>query len=194
MEIRGIVFFLFCFRRLCGIKARACSNNEGARMADIQTVSIAIASASVVAGVIYYSLQVRHQNLQIQQQNKMRQTDLVMRLYSTFDSMEFLEAWRKVYFTEYTDYDDFLKKLKGKREVAMKVFRFYEQVGVLLRRKLIDIDLVDDLFGNNAIITWEKTKGSILEELRKTVNPRAYENFEYLYNAMKKKEQKLQQS
>jgi len=161
-------------------------------MVDVQTVSIAVASASVVAGVIYYSLQVRHQNLQIQQQTKMRQTDLVMRLYSTFDSMEFLEAWRKVYFTEFKDYDDFLKKLEGKREVAMKVFRFYEQVGVLLRRKLIDIDLVDDLFGNNAIITWEKTKGSILEELRRTVNPRAYENFEYLYNEMKKREQKLQ--
>jgi hypothetical protein len=161
-------------------------------MVDLQTASIVIASASVVAGVIYYSLQVRHQNLQIQQQNKMRQTDLVMRLYSTFDSMEFLEAWRKFYFTEFKDYDDMLKKLEGRREIAMKVFRFYEQVGVLLKRKLIDTELVDDLFGNNTIITWEKTKGSILGDLRNKVNPRAYENFEYLYDQMKKAEQKLQ--
>lgn len=53
-------------------------------MVDVQTISVAIASASVVAGVIYYSLQVRHQNLQIQQQNKMRQTDLVIRLLLSF--------------------------------------------------------------------------------------------------------------
>jgi hypothetical protein len=153
-------------------------------MVDITEVSAVVAAAGVLVGVVYYILEIRNQN-------RVKQTDLVMGLYSTFDSMEFLEAWRKVYFTEFKDYDEFLKKMEGKREIAMKVFRFYEQVGVLLRRKLIDIDLVDDLFGNNAIITWEKTKGSILEELRKKVNPRAYENFEYLYDEMKKRE-KLQ--
>jgi len=31
-------------------------------MVDIQTASITVASASVVAGVIYYALQIRHQN------------------------------------------------------------------------------------------------------------------------------------
>jgi hypothetical protein len=151
-------------------------------MVDIQTVSIMIASAGVFAAAIYYVLQLKHQN-------KMRQTDLVMRLYSTFDSMEFLEAWRKIYFTQFKDYDDLVKKLEGKNEIAMKVFRFYEQVGVLLRKRLIDTELVDTLFGNNAVITFEKTKGLILKEMRDKVNPRAYENFEYLYNEMKKREQ-----
>jgi hypothetical protein len=151
-------------------------------MVDIQTVSIVVASAGVFAAAIYYILQLRHQR-------KIRQTDLVMRLYSTFDSMEFLEAWRKVYFADYKNYDDLVKKLEGKNEIAMKVFRFYEQVGVLLKKGLIDTDLVDTLFGNNAVITFEKTKGLIINEMRDRVNPRAYENFEYLYNEMKKREQ-----
>jgi len=43
-------------------------------MVDVQTVSIVIASASVVAGVVYYALQIRHQA-------KMRQTDFIVRLY-----------------------------------------------------------------------------------------------------------------
>jgi len=153
-------------------------------MVDVIEVSAIVAAAGVLVGVIYYMLDIRNQT-------KLRQTDLVMRLYSTFDSMEFLEAWSKVYFTEYKDYDDLLKKLEGKREIAMLVFRFYEQVGVLLRRKLIDVDLIDILFGNNTIITWEKTKGTILREMRERVNPRAYESFEYLYNEMKKREQQL---
>lgn len=40
---------------------------------NVQTVTIAIASASAAAGIMYYSLQIRHQT-------KARQTDLVMRL------------------------------------------------------------------------------------------------------------------
>ena len=50
-------------------------------MIDISSVSVVVAAASVVAGVIYYSFQLRNQT-------KMRQTDLVMRLYSTYSSKE----------------------------------------------------------------------------------------------------------
>ena len=50
-------------------------------MVDIQTISIAVASASVIAGVIYYILNLQHQK-------KMRQTDLVVRLYSAFSGRE----------------------------------------------------------------------------------------------------------
>jgi hypothetical protein len=53
-------------------------------MVDIQTVSIAIASAGVFAAAIYYALQIRHQT-------KLRETDLLVRLYSTFTNKEVLE-------------------------------------------------------------------------------------------------------
>jgi hypothetical protein len=66
---------------------------------DIQTVSIVIASASVVAGVVYYALQLGHQT-------KIRQTDLVMRLYSTYGSNEFREALIKVMNLQFKDYED----------------------------------------------------------------------------------------
>jgi hypothetical protein len=65
---------------------------------DIQTASIAIASASVVVGVVYYALQLRNQN-------RMRQTDLLMRLYAIFTSREFEEAWYKVLCLEFKDYE-----------------------------------------------------------------------------------------
>jgi len=58
-------------------------------MVDIQTISIAVASASVIAGVIYYSLQIRNQT-------RARQTDLIIRLYSLFISREWVNAWEKV--------------------------------------------------------------------------------------------------
>jgi hypothetical protein len=61
-------------------------------MVDIQTISIAIASTSVVAGVVYYALQLRHQARTRQDMVKTRQADLLMRLYLTYGSKEFQEA------------------------------------------------------------------------------------------------------
>jgi hypothetical protein len=57
-------------------------------MVDIQTISIAIASAGVFGAAVYYVLQMRHQA-------KARQTDLIIRLYSLVGSKEFSELLRK---------------------------------------------------------------------------------------------------
>jgi hypothetical protein len=70
---------------------------------------------------------------------------------------------------------------------------FFEGVGILLYRKLIDIELVDDLFSIAIKQMWEKVK-PIVEGVRKERNlPQYWEYFEYLYNEMQKRERKLQQ-
>jgi len=68
----------------------------------------------------------------------------------------------------------------------------FEGTGFLLRRKLIDIGLVDDLFSGDVKMAWEKLK-PIAEYYRKQFNyPALMEWFEYLYNEMQKREQTLQ--
>jgi len=156
-------------------------------MVDIQTVSIAIASAGVFVAAIYYVLQLRHQN-------RMRETDLVVRLYSAFSGKELQEAYfETVYRMEFVDYDDFMKKYRMPAKSILplwQVCKFFDGVGVLLRRKLVDIGLVDELFHVEATIVWEKVK-PLLEGRRKELNqPTAYQSFEYLYNEMKKREQR----
>jgi hypothetical protein len=151
------------------------------RMVDIQTVSIAIASAGVFAAAVYYILQIRHQT-------KMRQTDLIMRLYSTRDSKEFQESWKKVMAKEFEEYKDYEKWYDWSDFIVVGLF--FEGIGILLHRKLIDIGLVDDLFSYIIKTTWEKIR-LVAEGVRKHNNaPQIYEWFEYLYNEMKKKEQR----
>ena len=147
-------------------------------MVDIQTVSIAIASASVVAGVIYYALQIR-------QQTKIRQIDFIMRMGSTFISKELLQSFATLKKTEFENYDGFEEK--GYVE-ARQVASFCENLGVLVKRKLVDISLVTDIYAVDE--TWEKLKPWIKETRRRANNPRLYEWFEYLYNEMKKREQR----
>jgi len=153
-------------------------------MLDIPSISGIIAVVGVLVGVTLAYLEVRTLVRQ-------RQTDLVMRLYSTFGSNEWLEAYHKVIHSEYKDYSDFVKK--GWLDVH-KVGIFFEGIGVLLIRQLLDISLVDDLFSGVIKIGWEKMK-PIIEDYRKQEDyPHAYEWFEYLYNEMQKREQRLHQT
>jgi len=165
------------------------------RLVDIQTVSIVIASASVVAGIVYYAFQLRHQT-------KLRQTDLIMRLYSTLGSKEFFESLTKFMMMEFKNYDDYRKKyapsptgFSEKPEVIAysTVGIFYNGVGILLLQKLIDANLTARLFRNAVVYTWEKMK-PIIEGYRREGHPQLFAEYEYLYNEMKKREQTLQPS
>lgn len=150
-------------------------------MVDIQTVSIAIASAGVFAAAIYYILQIRHQT-------KIRQTDLLVRLFSMTMTKDFAEAWEKVLGErEILDYRDYWRKY-GFVEVD-EVFWFFEQLGRLLQKRLIDIDLLPIPYGQ-VKVAWEKMK-PLVEGARKHFNePKLAHGFEYLYNEMKRREQR----
>jgi len=158
---------------------------------DIQTISIMLASASVIAGVVYYALQLRHQS-------KMRQTDLVIRLASDMRSTEVVGAFVDMLGAEFKDYDDFVKKYGmpfSKNPVPLSLLmigNYFEQLGVLFRNKLIDAHLGSQLFPISA--AWEKME-PFVKGLRKEYQSQGYyEWFEYLASEMKKREQKLQRS
>jgi hypothetical protein len=150
---------------------------------DIQTVSIAIASAGVFIAAIYYILQIRHQT-------KLRQTDLIMRLYSRFGSEGFQKTFDKVRRREAKGFHDYEEKYGWTEWIAIGTF--FEGIGILLHRKLVDIGLVDDLFTAPIKMSWDKMKDTIIEFRKEWGQPTIFEWFEYLYGEMKKKEQKLQ--
>ena len=152
---------------------------------DIPSISAIIAAVGVLIGVILTVLEVR--NLV-----ETRQTDLVIRLYSTFGSEELQDAWEKTQTREYKDFNAYRSEY-GLREVN-EVGWFFEGVGVLLHRKLIDIRLVDDLFSSPVKRAWERLKPIAEGERNQTRRPQIWEWFEYLYTEMEKREQNLQQA
>jgi hypothetical protein len=161
-------------------------------MVDIQTVSVAIASASVTLAALYYIWQIRHQS-------KIRQTDLIMRLYSTIMTREFVENDVSIFKQDVSNLEGFMRKYGSFLKFMespdyapyMQDSEFFEGVGILLRRKLIDIELVDDLFSTPIITIWEKTL-PMTKALREYFKrPQLAEWFEYLYDEMKKREQQL---
>jgi hypothetical protein len=152
-------------------------------MVDIQTISVTIASAGVFAAAIYYIFQIRHQA-------RVRQTDMVMRLYATFGSTEFQKSYQNVVNLEFGDFADFMEKYAANIEVRTAFYSvgiFFEGVGVLAKRKLIDMDLVDDLFTHPVSRTWEIMAPAIKGTRERLKSPSISEWHEYLYNEMKKR-------
>ena len=162
-------------------------------MVDIQTISVGIASASIVIGVVYYILQIQHQK-------KMRQTDLIMRTQPMF-SISYRE-WREYMLhlpMDYKTYDDFVKKYgsftsgKPEPETLLMLLSYLDMLGILVKRNLLSMDIVYDFYGMWAL-TMERLLMPLIEGFRKEWNVREFVNCEYLFSEMKKREQKLQQS
>jgi len=158
----------------------------------LQTVSIAIASAGVFVAAVYYILQIRHQT-------RIRKTDLIVRLNPWFNlsPKELMEYTNTVMALGYKDYDDFVQKygsLYSGKPVANAVrtlLNWADGIGMLLKRNLVDIDIIVDSYGSIAQVFWEKVK-PLVEGYRKDAHDsHYYEWLEYLYNEMKKREQQL---
>jgi hypothetical protein len=116
---------------------------------------------------------------------------LVTKLYSIYASEGFQKEWHVFMAEETNDYNTYRKKYAiGIPPTAL----FFNEIGVLLSKKLVDIDLVDSLFGGVLMRYWQRAK-PLLESGRRELNePRWGWGLEYLGNEMLKRRQKLQQS
>jgi hypothetical protein len=151
---------------------------------DVPTISVIIASASVVAGAIYYMLETRHERIT-------RQTESIVRLSPWFslNAREMQEAIAQVCSIEYSSYKDFLEKYRGTPEQAsFKILgNYFEGIGLLVYRKLVEAEIVFDFWGDIARSIWEEHEQLILEMRKDSGEPRMFEFWEYLYREMKKK-------
>ena len=163
-------------------------------MVDIQTVSIAIASAGVFLAAVYYMLQIRHQT-------RIRKTDLLMRLYSTGTSSEFMRAFRKVMSLQVKDYQDYVKQYgpvladNPMNNAFYTVSTFYDLTGTLLHRKLIDLVTVYDVWDTSTPkMLYEKIKPLVLGIRREFAEPSSLVGFEYLCDELERKESQLKKT
>jgi len=162
------------------------------KMLDVTEISAVVAAAGVLVGVVYYILEIRHQSRMRQTEVETRRADLLARLYSTMTSRDWLEAWDRVMAMQTTD----LTKLRAEHGLIdlNEVLLIFDELGVLLQMRLVDVDLVEKMFHGHVVRIWKKMM-PIIDQVRESLDDqRLGEGFEYLYNEIKKYEQKLQQS
>ena len=130
-------------------------------------------------------------------QTRIRKTDLIVRINPWFNisPKELIEYSNTVLALEYKDYDDFVQKygsLYSGKPVANSVrllLNWGDGIGMLLKRNLVDIDIVVDSYGGIVQVFYEKVRPLVEGYRKDTRNPHHYEQLEYLFNEMKKREQ-----
>jgi hypothetical protein len=161
-------------------------------MVDIYEISAVVAAVGVLIGVVYYVLDMR-------QQRQERQTGLLIRImpWLNMSSSELQAELMKIWNLEFTDYEDFVKRYgkpysEGPEQRAfVAVVNYLDGLGILARKGLMDADLIYECWTGDIAHIWEKIL-PVVEGIRKEYKYPVLLNAEYLYNEMKKKEQKLQ--
>jgi hypothetical protein len=151
---------------------------------DVQTFSVVIASASVVAGAIYYMLETRHQRRE-------RQTEAILKLSPWFslDAKELQEAISNVCAAEYTDYADYIEKYADTPQYSsLKLLgNYFEGIGLLIYRNLVETDIVFDFWGDLSLSLWEGNEELIVAMRKESGTPTMFEYWEFLAKEMKKR-------
>ena len=165
-------------------------------MADAQTISIVFAGLSIGIAAIYYALTIRNtqrnQELALKAQEQAletRQAQLFMSIYNRFHEVEFWKNLGEIRKWEWESIEEYHEKYYSHPELIAKwnaVGSYFEGMGVMVKRNLIDVTVVDDLMSGPLMSIWQKWEPTILEERRRRNMPTIWEWYEYLYEEVRK--------
>jgi hypothetical protein len=158
-----------------------------AALETLQTLLTIVTLISVPVGVIYHIMTLRNQK-------QSRQASLFMQLYDTYRSPEFRKIQMILGRCTWTDFDDCLRKYGPDADIDAwsnlhTVAAYYNGIGVLVKKKMVSVDLVEELLGNVVTRQWWRW-GPILVKYREKVavdQTRKFElwhGFEYLAELM----------
>jgi hypothetical protein len=145
-------------------------------MVDISTISTIIVTLSVVVGVVFTILEIRHMT-------KTRRTEVILRIYERFGSREIVDAIMKIGGAKFESFDEYVKKY-GLSD-TIQVLEIFDEVGVLLEQGLVDTNLVNALFGPSVDTAWESNVQTLINGIRKSSNRASFfSHVDYLYNRL----------
>jgi len=131
---------------------------------DISTIANLINAIAVTAGVIFAAAQIR-------QYSQRRQRDAMLELVRSFQSPAFTAAYRRVLSLPDGADSAKIREVLGPdgEDAVYLVSLTWESLGVLVYRREVTLDLVDDFFSGPLVISWRKLK-VYSEEWRRNLN------------------------
>jgi hypothetical protein len=138
-----------------------------------------ISASSAIFVSIFAVVQLRHME-------KHRNVEVSMKLFEWAETERLRKAFkwidRQFKFKNYSEFKLLEQKDSESAEYPFEVVAFFEQVGFLVEKKFIDLDVVVDRLGNYVILNWIKLEPLIIG-VREDRHDFAYgEHFNRLYN------------
>src|SRR5213079_3072691 len=150
---------------------------------DISTLANLINAIAVTAGVIFAAAQIR-------QYRQRRQRDAMLELVRSFQSPAFTAALRRVLsLPDGADAAKIREVLGPDGEDAVYLVSLtWESLGVLVFRREVTLDLVDDFFSGPISISWRKLSRYVFEQRAVLDRETAFEWFQWLAERMIERE------
>ena len=138
---------------------------------------------ALTASITYYAMILRNQN-------KTRQAQLFMQIYSRWLDPEFLRFYTRSYRMDYEDLDDFNTKYSSRTQFEERLpytvmSFYYEGIGMMVEHGFIDPKLVVQL-AEDVREHWDMFSPMIKERRERTRNPLYFHYTESLYKNLYK--------
>jgi hypothetical protein len=160
-------------------------------MVAIETLSTVFTGISISLAAFYYISTLRNTRRNQELQLETRQAQLYMGLINTLRSTEFRRQWHIAEAAEWDDYDDFSKKYSAKNNPEVlsaftSVWAFFESVGTLVKKGLIDLSLVDGFLAGSLVGAWRWFEPLLMGD-RDHFGSNLWADFEYVYHEIMKR-------
>ncbi|MCK4583017.1 hypothetical protein KAU18_06850 [Candidatus Bathyarchaeota archaeon] len=137
----------------------------------------------IMVSILYYAMVLRNSN-------RTRAAQLFMSLHSEMSSMESMARLLDTMYMEWEDYADFERKYGSDNNPKaylnrVTLWNAYNNYGVLLKKGLIDPEMVYDANGAFIIMFWEKWRPIIIEQRIRYMGPNYLEHWEHLVKVMR---------
>jgi hypothetical protein len=160
-------------------------------LALLQSLSYIAGALGVCVAAFYYVTTLRTQQETMKHTLETRQTQIFMELFKTFASKEFMQDLEELMLHwEFIDHTDFYRKYSSKVDPLQHAkfdffLNYFDGIGILVERKLIDPDLVYSKMRYGLMAFWEKYEPVVAGDRLALKTPKLFSNYEYLYNQVK---------
>lgn len=147
-------------------------------MASITEWAAILTAIGVVTGTVFVLFQLRHAEMH-------RNVEISMKLFEWGESDRLRKAFRWVEDEfQFEDYEKYKTQKETSFEVSdypYEVTSFFEQVGFLVEKKFVDLDVIDDRLGPYIISNWKKLEPWIMIQRKEKGDKTFGEHFQRLY-------------
>jgi len=152
-----------------------------------QMVLSTLQTIALIVGIAYYLIIMRNSQRNQQMQLETRQAQLFMNLFSEWRSKEMSETVNELVFSwVWSDHEDFKAKYGSETNLGQwnkftSVVVFFEGIGLLVHKGLVDPYYVRNLMGGRMWWFWEKYEQVFMNYRKEWNMPEFVEWYEHLY-------------
>ena len=158
----------------------------------VQIVSVSATAIAAVIGVTSYINSNKRSEEARRRELETRQAQLFMGIFQATTTKEFLtDSEELIHIWNWRDYEDYdakygeITNLEGNGKLSY-IMSFFNGVGVLVQKGLIDSELIYDMKRIAIIDVWEKFSPIVREWRTRYSAPQIFGGYEFLYDELKR--------